>query len=406
MQKIVFLNHSDARGGASVVTMRLIEALCDMGVDARMIVMHKAGASERVALAEPAWRRKAAFLAEHADIYLHNGLNRADLFKISTARFGMPLSRHPWVREADAICLAWINQGLLSLREIERICALGKPVLWTMHDMWPMTGGCHHAGECQRYTRECGNCPLISEGRGEHDLTWHVHSAKQKMLAKCPDIHFLPVSNWLADCARRSSLLKDTKISVLANAFPTHKFFVTPRTPRADLGLPEGRKLVVMGAARLDDPIKNLPLAVDTLNRVGEAHPDVTAVFYGNLRDAHALDGLRMPYVHLGAINTALVPEIMSHADVVLSTSHYETLPGTLIEGLASGAMAVSTANGGQADIITDGVNGYLCNAQANDLASAIGKCLAAPADRKTLHDDVAARFDAAAIARKFMQLC
>ena len=153
--KICIINHSDSRGGASVVSYRLMEALQALGHEASMLVAHKSGCNDAVYAVKPQWRLKAAFLAEHLRILAGNGLNRADMFKVSIATDGMPLAEHPLVRQADAVFLNWINQGMLSLDEISRIAA-SKTTIWTMHDMWNLTGICHHAGTCRAFTKEPG----------------------------------------------------------------------------------------------------------------------------------------------------------------------------------------------------------------------------------------------------------
>ncbi len=404
MLRFVLINHSDTRGGASVVTYRLMNALCAAGVDARMIVMHKDTDNMRVAEAAPEWRGKAAFLAEHAEIFVRNGFNRANVFKISTAKYGMPLHRHPWVQDADVVCLNWVNQGMLSLREIDRIAALGKRIIWTMHDMWPLTGVCHHAGTCTRYTSACGSCRLISDGRYVKDLSKSVFKRKQR-LYRSADIHFVAVSNWLAQKCRESALLADAKVSVIPNAFPVEEFSVTPTLSRAELGLPEVKKLIVMGAARLDDPIKNLPLAIDAINSA--TADDAVAVFYGGIRDASLLQRLQKPYVYLGTISDShRLAALYAHATVVLSTSHYETLPGTIIEGMAAGATAVCTSQGGQPDIVDHEKTGYLADvARADVVAGYIDRALSAPFDRTAQHHAIASRFAADRIAAAYLGL-
>ncbi|MDE5880820.1 MAG: glycosyl transferase, partial [Muribaculaceae bacterium] len=154
--KIVIINKSDSTGGAAVVSHRLMEALRGIGVDARMLVVEKLTDSPYVELAASSRVVRKSFLAERLKIFIANGLNRSTLFKIDTASDGLPLWNHPLVRDADAVLLNWINQGMLSLQGVEKILRLGKPVVWTMHDMWCMTGVCHHAGECSHYLKECG----------------------------------------------------------------------------------------------------------------------------------------------------------------------------------------------------------------------------------------------------------
>ena len=406
MKKVVLINHSDTRGGASVVTYRLMQALSRAGVDARMIVMHKGTDSLRVAQAASPNRTRLSFLAECAQIYLNNGFNRRDLFKVSTASFGLPLHKHPWVRAADAVILGWINQGMMSLSEIQRISDMRKPIAWTLHDMWPITGICHHAGTCNRFTDGCGNCPFIRGGKSVNDLSRTVWRRKQRIYRNVP-LKFVAIGSWIAGKCTESGLTAAHDVVVIPNAFPVDEYRVTPRKSRGELGLPAGKRLIVMGAARLDDPIKNLPLAVDALNRVG-ADADAAAVFFGNIRDPYALDGLRMPHVALGPVSDpADVAQIYAHADVVLSTSRYETLPGTLIEGMAAGAVPVSTGNGGQRDIIDNGIDGYIAhNADDPDeIAVLIERAIANPFPRDAQHEAVKRRFDARRIANAYIQL-
>lgn len=405
--KVVFINHSDSRGGASVVTMRLLNALTSLGVDARMIVTHKSGTSPRVDCVGPRWRVKATFLAEHAEIFVRDGFNRDDVFKISTARFGLTLARHPWVKDADVVVLNWINQGMLSLKGIREIARLGKPIVWTMHDRWNMTGVCHYTAGCERWRDVCGNCPLIRNGKSPRDLSTAVFNRKKKLYEDVP-IHFVGVSNRLAELARESALMGDARLTVIPNAFPIDRFTPSNSTGRVTPGLPEDRRLITMGAARLDDPVKDLPLAIESLNRV--TTEGIHAVLFGDLRDTSLLDSLKIPYTWLGPVDNDRVQALMAHSDIVLSTSVWETLSGTLVEGIASGAAGVATDNGGQSDIITDGVTGYLANDRNPEtIAGLIDRALStfdfSHEGRLARHAEMSRRFSASTIARRYLDL-
>lgn len=402
---VVFLNHSDSLGGASVVTMRLMRALCDMGVDARMLVMRAAGRDMRVDELRPAWRRGACFLAECARIYAGNGFSRSRLFQVSAACAGMPVSQHPWVRDADVVVLSWVNQGMLSLAEIARIKA---PVVWMMHDMWCFTGICHHAGECDAYLRACGDCRFLGRMASPSDLSASTLRRKAQLYARKP-ITFVAVSRWLRDRCARSALCRGQRVECIPNPFPLAAYSLTPAASRAALGLPEGKKLIVMAAARLDDPIKGLPLALDALNRLADTPEgeDAAAVFVGAIRDPRALDGLRLPRVALGMVSDpAAMAQIYAHCTAVLSSSHYETLPGTLVEGMAAGAVPVAFDRGGQSDIFDHLSTGYL--AQYPDtaaLAQGLRFALSSPVPRERLRAQVAQRFDAGRVAARYLAL-
>lgn len=501
MKRVVILNLSDSRGGAAVVSRRLMHALCDAGVDARMLVAHKGTHDPRVVVAAPAWRYKIPFLEEAADIYLHNGRCRADIFKVSTGSYGLPLSRHPLVAQADAVILAWVNQGFCNFADISRMARAGKRLIWIMHDMWNLTGICHHAGDCRAYERPegCSHCPMLHSSAGPHDLSARTWAAKAKLYAHS-GLRFVAVSSWLAERCRRSPLFAGQELHTIGNAFPVDEFYTEPRHSRASLGLPPEGKIILMGAARLDDPVKGLPYAVEALNlladklspltsaseraaakdtpineengkgekneaqsganveenkndlrngnnsngeknslnngdnsvekkndwirgeglKIGLRSEDdgdgernglnnsdlkVSAVFFGDLRDAHALDNLRLPHIHIGTVSGETARELYAHADIVLSTSLYETLPGTLIEGQAAGAIPVSFDRGGQRDIIRSDAEGRLVPfGDTTALADALASTLTTPADKKALRA-AATRFSSPTITKQLIAL-
>ena len=403
---VVLINHSDIRGGASVVTVRLMRALRRTGVEADLLVTHKTLDDPHIHLIGNALTRRAAFLGECLDVYLNNGMDRADLFKASTGRCGVSVHDHPLVRRADAVILNWVNQGTLSLDEIARIGTRVPRILWTMHDMWNVTGICHHAGTCRRYADGCGDCPLVHRPPSTADLSARVYRDKQRRYTDLGGrLTLVPVSTWLAARAAESGLTAGIRTEVIPNAFPAEDYAEAPLYSRKELGLPEGRRLIVMGAARLDDPIKGLPYAIRALNALG--HTRAHAVFFGALRDPQALADLKIPHTWLGPVaDPERVRALYCHADVVLSTSLYETLPGTVIEGMAAGCYPVTFDRGGQADIITDPAVGALIPFGDTDaMTDAIARTLDHPMPREALHKHIARLFDSAAIARRYIDL-
>lgn len=407
--KVTFISHSDIIGGAAMVTFRLMNALRRQGVDARMVVYTRSSDDPNVSTIGTRFVRGMKFMVERAGIAFNNGFSREDVFKVSTGGIGMPLHRHKWVKEADVIVLGWFNQGLLSLRGIRRLSALGKPIVWVMHDMWAQTGVCHHAYDCTNYRLKCGKCRFLGVG-GAADLSYRVWRRKMKLYDDVP-ITFVAVSTWLARRAARSSLLGNRAVRVIPNAFPVETFNTEPSAMIKGFGIPDARNIILMGAARLDDPIKGLQYAVDALNWLFDNRPDVArtshAVFFGNLHDRALLDNLRFPHTHVGRIDDhKLLRDLYALSSVVLSTSLYETLPGTLIEGQAAGCLPVTFGRGGQGDIVTHKVDGYIADyLDPESVADGIIWALQANVDRDALHESVARRFDSVTVARRFISL-
>ncbi len=361
--KIALICKSDSTGGAAVVTFRLMNALRANGMDARMIVTEKKSGSPHVIEAASQNKSLVPFLAERLRIFAGNGFNRKTLFRIDTASDGLPLHRIPFVREADVICLNWVNQGVVSLKGIRKLAALRKPLVWTMHDMWNMTGICHHAGYCQKFLGprgECGDCPLLEHKASKNDLSHKVWQHK-KNLYDSVNINFVAVSTWLADTARKSSLMHDSDISVIPNAFDTTTISLPTKT--AVSGNRDSAR-IIFGAARIDDPVKDHHTLVEATKILADKYPQeakrLELVTFGSLKDPDALKGLAIRHTHLGRISPEEIRDIYESGSVVVSTSEWETLPGTLIEGQAWGCVPVALDHGGQPDIIDHLSTGYL----------------------------------------------
>lgn len=107
---------------------RLMNALNNNGVKARMLVRDKETDEITVAPVGHPWRAQWAFLWERLCIFLHLHLKREHLFEIDTANAGIDITQTRYFKEADVIHLAWINQGYISLKGIRRILDSANPL--------------------------------------------------------------------------------------------------------------------------------------------------------------------------------------------------------------------------------------------------------------------------------------
>ena len=418
--KVVIINKSDSTGGAAVVSFRLMNALRALGVEASMLVVEKKTDSPHVHVAASSSRIKRAFLAERLKIFLANGLRRDILFKVDLASDGLPLHRHRLVREADVICLNWVNQGMLSLTGLDRLLSLSKPVVWTMHDMWNFTGICHHAGTCERWHVNCGLCPLLGNGASTQDLSFAVWNDKKAIYGKGRGkLRFVAVSNWLASHARKSTLTPGVGLSVIPNAFPIPSDEELKKDREtASASASDDLFRVIMGAARLDDPVKGLPILVETTKIISKKYTEeasqIELVNFGNLKDPSALDGVRTRHRHLGIVRgEEKIRKIYSSGNAVVSTSLYETLPGTLVEGQVYGCIPVSFGRGGQSDIVDHLSTGYIAEwnddpriAAENIARGIIWSMSQSPGEIRTrMLDSARSRFSAEAVANRYIEL-
>ena len=421
--KVAIINKSDATGGAAVVSRRLMEALREEGVDPRLIVCEKLSDSPFVELAAGKREIKWKFLIERLKIFLITNFNKKNLFKIDTGEVGLPLWKNSWVKEADAVLINWVNQGMLSLEGLKKILELEKPVIITMHDMWWMTGICHHAGKCNHFQEKCGDCPLLGNLSASGDLSNKIWKRKLSVYEEriTKRLALVAVSSWLKRKCLESSLLRNKRIEIIPNAFnlipasldlPTNSFVKSYSPIR-----------ILFGAARLDDPIKGLYTLKEVSKIIEREHPETAAhleiAMFGNIKDEKALDGFKLPVVKLGVLHgEEEVRKVYENSEIVVSASSYETLPGTLVEAQAYGCIPVSFNQGGQRDIIEDGITGFIAvytddlNERARNLADGILKAYEIVRDAgmhkdfiTRMHKNVESKFSYSRIARQYIAL-
>lgn len=407
--RIAFINNSDREGGASVVTLRLVEAMRAAGHDARLIVARRRTSLPYVEQAAAPVAVKIPFLTERLSVYMRNGRNRHTLFAIDPAFRGLPLHRHPSVKNADIICLNWVNQGMLSLRGLHRLLALGKPVVWTLHDLWPAMGVCHHPGRCHAFEQGCDPCRILPHSA----MARRTFERKRRLLTDAP-ITFVAVSDWTKRKALDSPLMTNADIRVIPNGFPIVTDFPGRREE------PDGKRRIIMGAARLDAPIKGLDTLIEATALLAadpayaDMAPRLEIVTYGEIRHPERLKKLSLPHRHLGRIDgEQALADIYRQAHVVVSASHYETFGATLVEGMAQGCVPVAFDHGGQKTIIDSPDTGILipyrrddkvrARALADGLYTAAGQW--SPAKATRLHLDAHARFSAEKVADAYAGL-
>ncbi len=410
--KVLIINTSERTGGAAVAASRLAEALTNNGVSARMLVMHKQTKAHSTTQAGGWLQNQWNFVWERVVIWLCNGLSRSNLWKVSIANTGQDITRLPEFQEADVVHLHWINQGMLSLGSIGKVLQSGKPVVWTMHDMWEATAICHHSYGCERFATECGHCWLLRFPRN-NDLSRRTFQRKQRMWDSAAPgcLHFVAVSEWLAQRSRQSALIGRFPITVIPNAISLSQFKIIDRTDaRTTLHVTEPY-IVAFGAARIDDPIKGFDYLVGALQRLVDSgrfgKDQIRLLLFGTVRQPELLGQLPVAYTHMGYIDDEhQLSLIYSAANVTVSSSLYETFGQTLIEAQACGSVPVSFEGSGQADIIDHKVSGYLAERlSAESLADGIAWGLLADIPAQQLRRSVARRYSESIVAHRYIQL-
>jgi glycosyltransferase involved in cell wall biosynthesis len=290
----------------------------------------------------------------------------------------------PQVRrlDPDVINLHWVNDGFM---QIETLARLNKPLVWTLHDMWAFTGGCHYSSQCQRYQTACGACPQLNSGK-ERDLSRQIWRRKQKAW-KSANLTVVALCNWMAEAARASSLFQQARIERIPNGLDPTVFRPLDRQmARQLLGLPLDKQLILFGSLKAtSDRRKGFHLLQPALQALSHqaGHPaghtghtghtdaiwrdQVELVVFGASEPAQPPDfGLKTHY--LGSFRDDLpLALIYAAVDLFVLPSTEENLANTVMEAMACGIPCVAFEIGGMPDLIEHQQTGYL--AKPNDVA-------------------------------------
>lgn len=375
--RVLIVNTSEKTGGAAVAAHRLMEALINNGVKAKMLVRDKQSEQLTVVSAGNGWRQQLYFLWERWCIFAHLHFSRKHLFEVDIANVGTDITNLPEFKEADIIHLHWINQGFLSLSGIRKILASGKPVVWTMHDIWPATAICHYARRCNQYTTKCTACPLLPRGILSN-LQAKVWRKKMEILNKY-NITFVACSRWLEGEAKKSALLKRQHVTSIPNTINSHVFCPKDKQKaREKLGIPvEGKRVILFVSQRVTDERKGLNYLVEALKKMTAQDPTlkekaVVAVLGGHSEEVGSL--LPLPMISLGYVNDEQkIVDVYNAADVFVLPSLEDNLPNTIMEAMACGVPCVGFNVGGIPEMIGHMKTGYVAKtADADDLARGI----------------------------------
>lgn len=372
---ILIISTSDLQGGAAIASFRLMNALIRRGEKVKMLVRDKRSDHPEVITTGNSLLHKLNFYQERAIIFLHNRLSRKNLFDISIANSGVSITEHPLFRQADVIHLHWINQGMLSLGEIACIIASGKKVVWTMHDMWPFTGICHHAAGCTLYEKGCGDCPYLA-APSPSDLSRQLFQKKIKAYGQ-GRITFVACSHWLKELAVKSPLTAGHKVIAIPNPIDTERYYpMDKRDLRRKRHLPESSKIILFAAVKASDPRKGMDYLVEASRIIAQQQRDILFLIAGS-NGEEMRKRLSLPARSLGYVAPEEMPEIYNSADLFVTPSLQENLPNTIMEAMACGTPCIGFDTGGIPEMIAHGKNGYVAKYRdAEDLASGILRTL------------------------------
>lgn len=410
---ILHVNYSDSGGGASRAAYRIHRALAGSGLDSKMRVVQR-GTDDKLVIGGIPDRSIATRIADkirhHWLQYAGRDLNTEGAECYSFGSYSAGLVTELNASDADILNLHWISD-MLSVNDIGH---LNKPIVWTLHDMWPFCGSEHYVQNTPaarfRQGYHTGNRPTNEFWPDLNRRTWHAKRrawAQQHFSIVCP-------SHWLAECARQSILFAHLPIHVIPNPLDTNGTWrPLPReAAREALGIRTDKKLLLMGAiGGVADPRKGGDLLFEAVERVAMSRNDGVALMIYGQGQAGNHDLWPCPVHWLGKVsNDQKLALAYSAADVVVVPSRQDNLPNTAVEAQACGIPVAAFNVGGLPDIVTHRETGWLSSPyDTKDLAEGImwllanderHKCISENARRQAVE-----RFSEAVVAARYASL-
>jgi glycosyltransferase involved in cell wall biosynthesis len=366
-QKILQISRSDLNGGAAIAATRLHNVLRNGGVTSEMLVQEKL--SKDINIHRPELNNTKSFKERHFQNLLQRQLITQSLTEEASSVFNLPyngfsLDCIPIVKSADIINLHWINR-LLPLETLVEIFNLNKPIVWTLHDQWTFTGGCHYTNGCEKYMNGCNNCPQLPKS---FDDIAEITLSQKCTAFNAKNLTVVTPSKWLADCAKKSIVLSKAEIVHIPNGIDTQKFAPMSKTiARKKLSIPEKPITILFGANSFAEKRKGVDLLQQTINQFLQnsqiielvRRKMVQVVTFGEYNEKLTFDSL--PVHFLGYIsNEQKIISAYNSANILVLPSREDNLPNIMLEAMACEIPVLGFSVGGLREVVEDGKNGFL----------------------------------------------
>lgn len=351
--KILILNFGDFKGGASIAANRLHESLIKNNIDSKLLVLDKKTNNLNTFTINLFSFKLSSFFSKVEDklikiVYPNKTTNRFSSSLLSNNKITRAINDY----NPDVVHLHWVQSGMLSVKDISKI---KKPIVWTLHDVWAFTGGCHYNQNCMNFHDSCGNCKVLGSHKSS-DLSQFVFNSKLKDYTKHGNITFIGLSKWMSKLARNSPLTKN-KVINLPNPINTNIYKPTPKDDTSFLlEINSKTNNILIGAMSLEIKRKGFKEFIDAVEYISN---DFDLITFGTSKsNSFKIKQRILDAGFISNINQMVM--LYSAVCVTVIPSLEENLSNVIMESLACGTPVVAFNIGGNSDMITHKVNGYL----------------------------------------------
>lgn len=408
--KPLLLNTYDGQGGAGLATYRVHKALQAEKIESLLWVQNQ-NSDDHTVNSPVGIKKLLANVRPYLDalpIKIFNKNKKNELFSLAW----LPNNIEKIINsvDPDIVHVFWINNGFANIEALGRI---KKPTIWTLHDMWPFTGGCHYDDGCGKFKSQCGQCPSIYSDR-QYDVSSWVLNRKIKSWINW-DVTIVATSKWLSDQASASSLFAKRDIRVIPNPIDTEKYKPIPKKiARNIFNLPQNKKIIMFSAFGANShPRKGGHLLQEAIKKISYkySNDEIELVILGATKP-NQFEQFTIPTHYIGLLKDEISQVILySAVDVLVAPSMQENLSNTVLESLSCGTPVIAFDIGGMPDLIQHKFNGYLANPfDIDDLSTGISWSLLSTEINlekisANARQSVIAKYSFPVIAKKYLDL-
>ncbi len=356
---ILHIAADNIRGGSALSLNILHRALSEDGQTSRLLLGRTAGTAADTRTFPP--------LTLAGRISYH-GVNLLGLNYVGLPGTGR-IAAHPFFQAADVVHYHNIHGGYFNYLAFPKLTRL-KPSVWTLRDMWGLTGHCAHSFDCRRWRHGCGRCPYPRTDPpirlDATRLAWRL----KRWTYRHSRLTVTAPSQWLAELARQSILGQVHPVRHIPNAVDTTVYKPADRRAlRAMLGWPPDATVLLFASDTLANPFKHFELLIEALRQIQSSRRDglVLAMLGENDWPGEIPAGMRLlPLGYHGDDEQKAC--FYAAADLFVYPTRADNQPRVLLEAMACGCPCVSVAVGGVPELVRPMETGYL--ARAGDAAS------------------------------------
>lgn len=371
--KILHLSTYALNGGAAIAASRLHEGLLRHNVESYMLVCDEPKLKNTLTT-NPFYKKNIPGFGKalHLTRYIVATVPLKIFYPKTSSYFSIncvPNRIAPIIKQInpDIIHLHWINDGFLNLKKLQKI---GRPIVWSFHDMWGMTGGCHYDNGCTKWRLHCGACPILNS-KIKKDLAYLNFKNKQKIYQHISQLSIVGLSKWMHDESKLSPLLLGKRKLYLPNCINLKDIQKTNKEyARKKLKLPKEKQILLFGAMSTKDRRKGYHHLHSSLKLLHKNKDYLLLNVGAHQQQIPAINNM----LSFGKVSDQKQMNLLyAAADVTILPSLQENLSNMIIESMSNETPVVAFNIGGNPDMIDHKHNGYLASEEdPKDLATGI----------------------------------